>query len=66
MSRGTQNIDSMGLAGKILGNKDLEAAWHCDVESAQGWSGSIRTVPILRFPNPRSRLCVTRSRYFST
>src|SRR5258707_12890002 len=35
-------------------------AWYGDVESEPGCLGSVRTIPILRFPNPQSRLLVTK------
>jgi hypothetical protein len=60
MDRGWQNLDSMGLAGKILENKDLEAA-----TEIPDWLGAVRTIPILRFPDSRSRLFVTGFGYFS-
>jgi hypothetical protein len=60
MGRGGQNLDSMGLARKILQNKDLEAT----TVIPDRW-GTVHTISILRFPNPRSRLFVTRIGYFS-
>jgi len=65
---GVQNIDSRRLVAKILRNKWFrDTEWirqrECGIGAGLLWIGTHSH--IVSFPRPRSRLFVTRLRYFS-